>query len=272
MIIRRAARFASKIGLNEPFMAQIAAVVVENYGKAYPELGKNQATILDNLTREEKRFQKTVEAGIGHLDDLLQEIKKSGQAVLDGAKAFDLYATHGLPLELTRDVAREQNLDVDEAGFRQAMEDHKVQSGAGKAFGSMGGEDVEVYRNLFDDLKQRGMLDHGGVKYNPYEWLTLEEKVLAIVKDGEPVDSAVEGDEIAVILPKTGFYIESGGQVADNGTITAKDGSWKIEVQEARRPAAGVIVHTGKVIRGTVRVGEYAIAEVNHRRLAPECH
>ena len=266
MIIRRAARFASKIGLNEPFMAQIAAVVVENYGKAYPELSKNQATILDNLTREEKRFQKTVEVGFGHLDDLLQEIKKSGQTVLDGAKAFDLYATHGLPLELTRDVAREQNLDVDEAGFRQAMEDHKVQSGAGKAFGSMGGEDVEVYRNLFDDLKQRGMLDHGGVRYNPYEWLTLEEKVLAIVKDGEPVDSAVEGDEIAVILPKTGFYIESGGQVADNGTITAKDGSWKIEVQEARRPAAGVIVHTGKVIRGTVRVGEYAIAEVNHRR------
>ncbi|MEN6570477.1 MAG: alanine--tRNA ligase [Anaerolineaceae bacterium] len=266
MIIRRAARFASKIGLNDPFMAKVAEVVVENYGTAYPELEKNKATILENLTREEKRFQKTVEAGMGHLDDLLNEVKAAGQTVLDGAKAFDLYATHGLPVELTRDVAREQNLDVDEAGFRKAMEEHKINSGAGKAFGAMGGEDVDVYRHLFEDLKSEHKLDASGVKYNPYEWLTLEEKVLAIVKDGEVVDSAVEGDEIAVILPQTGFYIESGGQVADTGTITAKDGSWKVAVSEARRPAAGVIVHLGKVVKGTVRAGEDAVAEVDHER------
>jgi alanyl-tRNA synthetase len=266
MIIRRAARFATKVGLNEPFMAKVAEVVVENYGGAYPELLKNKTTILENITREERRFQKTVEAGMGHLDDLLSEVKSSGQTVLDGGKAFDLYATHGLPLELTRDVAKEQGLEVDEEGFHKAMDTHKVQSGAGRAFGSMGGEDVDVYRSLFEELKEKGQLDAEGVQYNPYEWLSIEENVLAIVKDGEAVDSALEGDEIAVILPRTGFYIESGGQVADTGIISARDGSWRIDVTQARRPAAGLIVHEGRVARGTVRAGDAAMAEVNHLR------
>jgi alanyl-tRNA synthetase len=107
MIIRRAARFGSKLGLNKPFLAKVAEKVIETYGEAYPEVLKNKQTILDNLTREEKRFQRTVDAGLARLEELLAEVKASGQKVLDGRKAFDLYATHGLPLELTRDVARE---------------------------------------------------------------------------------------------------------------------------------------------------------------------
>ena len=149
---------ASKLGLNEPFLAKIAEVVINQYGGAYPELVKNQKSILDNLTREEKRFQRTVEAGVGHLEELLEEIKAKGGKILDGDKAFELYATHGLPLELTRDIAREENLDVDEAGFKTAMENHKIQSGAGKAFGSMGGEQVETFRAVFDQLKKDGKL------------------------------------------------------------------------------------------------------------------
>ncbi len=266
MIIRRAARFASKIGLSDPFMAKVADVVVSNYGTAYPELMKNKATILDNLTREEKRFQKTVEAGIGHLDDLLAELKANHQTILDGAKAFDLYATHGLPLELTRDVAREQNLDVDESGFKKAMEEHKIQSGAGKAFGSQGGEDVEIYRTLFEDLKKRKLLDFEGVLYNPYDWLTLEEKCLAMVHEGEVVDSAAVGDDVDIVLPRTGFYIESGGQVGDTGWITAKDGSWEVAVSCIRRPAAGMIIHCGTVTRGTPHVGDEVIARVDADR------
>ncbi|PKN84835.1 MAG: alanine--tRNA ligase, partial [Chloroflexi bacterium HGW-Chloroflexi-7] len=117
MIIRRAARFGAKLGLTEPFLAKIAEVVINNYGEAYPELEKNRIAILDNLTREEKRFARTVEEGYGYLDELLNELKKTGGKVLDGNKAFELYATHGLPFELTRDVAQEQDLNVDEAGF-----------------------------------------------------------------------------------------------------------------------------------------------------------
>ncbi len=266
MIIRRAARFASKIGLNDPFMAKVAAVVVENYGQAYPELTKNQATILENLTREEKRFMKTVEAGIGHLEELLADMRASRETVLDGTKAFELYATHGLPLELTRDVAREQGLDVDVTGFQKAMAEHKIQSGAGKAFGAQGGEDVEIYRSVLEDLKNRNEIELAGVQYNPYEWLTLEEKCLAIIHDGEVVDSAAVGDEVDVILPKTGFYIEAGGQVGDTGWITDKDGSWEIAVSSVRRPAAGVIIHSGKVTRGTPRVNDEVILKVDHER------
>ena len=225
MIIRRAARFASKIGLPAPFMAQIAAVVIDQYGAAYPELVKNRQTILDNLTREEKRFQRTVEAGLGHLNDLLEEMKKSGEKVLDGGKAFDLYATHGLPLELTRDVAREVDLEVDEEGFTNAMKEHKLQSGAGKAFGSLGGEDVEVYRGTFERLVSSGQLPQSGVAYNPYEWLECEGKVLALFSEGDELDTALVGQPVEVILPATGFYIESGGQVSDSGRIVAADGS-----------------------------------------------
>lgn len=266
MIIRRAARFASKIGLKEPFMAKVASVVIDNYSGAYPELEKNRKTILENLTREENRFQKTVEAGMGHLEDLLTELRASGGNVLDGAKTFDLYATHGLPLELTRDVAKEEGLDVDEAGFKKAMEEHKIQSGAGKAFGSMGGEDVDLYRSVFEELKKQKEIAQTGVQYNPYEWPRTEGKVLAIIHDGEVVDSAAAGDEIDLIAPKTGFYIESGGQVGDTGSITASDGSWEVKINEVRRPAAGIIIHAGKVIKGTPRAGDEAVLSVDQSR------
>ena len=266
MIIRRGARFASKIGLNEPFMARVAAVVIDGYGAAYPELERNRQTILDNLTREEKRFQRTVEAGLGHLQELLDVLQKSGGKVLDGTQAFDLYATHGLPLELTRDVAREANLDVDEAGFKKAMEEHKIQSGAGKAFGLMGGDDVEVYRSVFEDLVKQGKINKTGVEYNPYEWLESEGKILALFSEGEPVDQALIGQPVEVILPRTGFYIESGGQVGDTGKITAKDGSWSISVDEVRRPATGVIIHIGTVEVGSPKSGDEALAQVNFSR------
>jgi len=104
------------------------------------------------------------------------------------------------------------------------------------------------------------------VEYNPYEWLTLEGSLLAIVHDGESVDSAVAGDEVDVIFPRTGFYIESGGQVADTGRITAKDGSWEIQVNQARRPAAGMIVHSGRVTYGAPRVKDDAILQVDAER------
>jgi alanyl-tRNA synthetase len=178
MIIRRAARFGSKIGLNEPFLSKIAEVVIENYGEAYPELKKNKAAILSSITREEERFQKTVEAGLSHLEDLLAEVNASNSKILDGKRAFDLYATHGLPLELTRDIAREMNLEVDEKGFREAMEEHRLASGGGKAFGPLGGEDVDIYRSVFENLVDDGSLTARGVAYDPYLkaicWLWLK--------------------------------------------------------------------------------------------------
>jgi alanyl-tRNA synthetase len=268
MIIRRAARFASKIGLNEPFLAKIARVVIDNYGGHYSELKTNEKTILDNITREEQRFARTVEAGIVQLEDMLAGLKKSGGRVLDGGKAFDLYATLGLPLEITRDIAREQGLEVDEPGFKKAMEEHRLSSGGGKAMGAMGGADVAVFSAVLADLQKAKKLGAGGVKYDPYGSLELKTNLLAIIRDGEPVDVAESGDTVEIILPETHFYIESGGQVSDSGLLTSEKGDWQVRVDGVRRPAAGIITHIGEVIQGSPKVGEDAVAQVDGARRA----
>ncbi|MBN1149196.1 MAG: alanine--tRNA ligase [Anaerolineales bacterium] len=267
MIIRRAARFGGKIGLQEPFLARVAEVVIDEYGAFYPELPRNRATILDNLTSEERRFQRTVEGGVAKLENLLVRMEASQEKVLEGEQAFDLYATYGLPLEITRDIAREQNLEVDEAGFRQAMEQHRLASGAGEAFGPLGGEDVEVYRQLLSDLQSKGALGPQGVAYDPYQRLEVEGPLLALVRAGQAVVEARQGDQVEVLLPETGFYVEAGGQVSDTGLIVGvEEPRWEIRVVEMRKPAAGIIVHVGEVQRGRPRVGDTAIAAVDAQR------
>lgn len=267
MIIRRAARFGSKIGLHEPFLARVAEVVIREYGQFFPELVKNRGTILSNLTREEERFQRTVESGLGELNELLEGLRRSGKEMLDGRRAFDLYATHGLPLELTRDVAQEQGLQVDEAGFVAAMEEHRVASGAGKAFGPLGGEDVDVYRALLDALQATGQLSPGGVTYDPYQGYETEGDLLAVVSNGEVVSEAQEGDRVELILPATSFYVEAGGQVSDTGVIVSvSEPRWEVQVEDVRRPAAGVIAHMGRVVKGSPKAGDRAIAAVDIQR------
>lgn len=264
MIIRRAARFGSKLGLTEPFLARVAEAVIVQYGGFYPELEKNQAAIFDNLTREEVRFARTVEAGTAHLENLLSGLRSANQHILDGHKAFDLYATYGLPFEISRDIAREQGLDVDEAGFNAAKEEHAKASGGGKAMGKLGGEDAEFFAGILKDLQSAGKLAAGGVEYDPYTSLKVEGDVLALIVNGESVASASLDDQVEVILPKTGFYIEAGGQVNDTGFIRGAD--WEIEVTGMRRASAGVLVHMGEVIAGHPKVGDNATAEVNVAR------
>lgn len=274
MIIRRAARFASKIGLNEPFLAKVVAPVVEAYGSFYPELVQHKQSIIDSLTREEIRFARTVESGTAYLQGMLDELKRDGKNVLDGRKAFDLYATYGLPLEISRDIAREQSMDVEEAGFRAAREEHSKASGGGKAMGSMGSTDTEFFATIFKDLQAKGKLADA-VEYDPYTSPQSTGEILALVVNGQCVNEAQFGDKVEVILPKTGFYIESGGQMGDTGIIrrlptaggSAKDeAGWEIEVSEVRRPASGLISHIGEVISGKPKLGDKAIAEVEPSR------
>ncbi len=275
MIVRRAARFGSKLGLTEPFLAKVAEAVIEQYGDFYPELKKAQPAIMDNLTREEIRFARTVEAGTNHLQNLLSELQSSNSLLLDGHKAFDLYATYGLPFEISRDIAREQGLDVDEAGFNDAKERHAKASGGGKAMGKLGGEDAEFFAGILKDLQAKGKLGKDGVEYDPYNGADISRfsnlEVLALVVNGQLVNSAELDDQVEVILPKTGFYIEAGGQVDDTGYIRSvgagssrpDSAGWEIEVTGMRRASAGVIVHIGTVISGQPKVGDKATAEVD---------
>jgi len=267
MIIRRAARFGTKLGLNEPFLAKVAQAFIDIYGDFYTELRDAQPAILDNLTREEIRFARTVEAGTAQLENLLSSLRTSKQTVLDGHKAFDLYATYGLPFEISRDIAREQGLDVDEKGFNEAKEEH-AKASTSKRFKSKMGEDAEFFAGILKDLQAKGKLGKDGVEYDPYHGTEIDRytdlEVLALVVNGESVQSASLDDQVQVVLPKTGFYIEAGGQVDDTGFIRGSD--WEIEVVGMRRASAGVIVHVGEVISGQPKVGDKAMAEVNATR------
>lgn len=264
MIIRRAARFGTKLDLHGPFLALVAEEVIHIYGEAYPELIKNKKTILDNLTREELRFKKTLETGLSYLGDLM----KANQATktISGEAAFELYATHGLPFEITRDIADEEGFSVDEQGYLQAMEQHRVESGAGKEFGPLGGEDAEKYASFMEQIVSAGKLDKNGVAYNPYDRTPMQQPILALISNEELVDSLTEGNEVEVVLGKTNFYIQSGGQVSDTGKITALDGTWQIRVDDVRKPTTGLIVHTGIVLKGTPKVGEMAFTSVDLKR------
>jgi alanyl-tRNA synthetase len=266
MIIRRAYRFGSKIGLNEPFLGKVAEKVIENYGDFYPELKRNRKSILISITREEEQFQRTLDRATTHLEFLLDELIKSGKKMLPGEKAADLYTTYGMPFEITRDIAKERNLDVDETVFRSAMKDHSLASGAGKAIGELGGEDVEVYRQLFQNLVNQDLLSEQGVEYDPYNRLEVSGQVLALIKEEKPIKQAMPDDEIEILLPETCFYVESGGQVSDMGTIQSMDDSWKVSISDMRKPAAGLIVHVGKVEYGEPKAGDNAIATVDMQR------
>jgi len=264
MIIRRAARFGTKIGLHEPFLAKVADAFIEQYGTFYPELEKHSRAIRDSLTREEIRFARTIESGEAALINYLDELQAQGKNVIEGDKAFELYATYGLPFEITRDIALERQSSTDEVGFRVAMDEHRIASGAGKAMGALGGEDAEFFSGIAKDLQANGKLPPQGVFYDPYQDLTVSGEILALVVEGQSVRDAQFGDPVEVVIPRTGFYLESGGQVSDNGYIKGQD--WEIEVTEVRRPAPGLILHMGEVISGRPKVGDKAIAEVNGSR------
>jgi alanyl-tRNA synthetase len=266
MIIRRASRFGSKLNLNEPFLGKIADKVIDQYGQAYPELIKNKITIIDNLTREEERFSATVESGLAHLDDAIGELKSKGKTQLDGKLAFALYATHGLPLEITRDVLREKNLEVDQKSFFDAMDEHRINSGMGKEFGPQGGEDAEFYGNLGEELKRASLLSKNGVEYDPYTLSSTNSEIVSLIHDQESIQHISEGQEAGVILTKTGFYIESGGQVSDIGVISSDNGKNIFEVKEIRKPAPGIIIHFGKVKKGEFNSKDQVLAEVDQKR------
>jgi len=235
MIIRRAARFARKLGLTEPFMAHVAAKVIEIYAEAYPEVKQSENLIFDTLTREEQRFAETLDTGFAELNRLMAAMRAEGQTVLDGKTAFNLYATLGFPLEITRDILTEEGFSVDEAGFYQSMEEHRIASGAGKAFGTMGTKNVENYQLVLQELVNAGKLGPQGVAYNPYDRYEVVSPLLAILEDSQPVQQAQSGDNVELLLADTCFYLESGGQVADSGVITSDPpGRWEVAVDEVR--------------------------------------
>jgi len=271
MILRRAARFGRKLGFTGPFLAEVAKVVIETMGPHFPELTSRRQFILTTITQEEERFLRTLDLGLARLDEVLSELEAKGERSVPGDAAFRLYDTFGLPLEITRDVAGERGLSVDEAGYQAALEEQRRRTRRKGTFEAPDEETLARYRKVMTDLQDRGVLGEEGVQHDPYSVTELETTVAAILRHGEPVVSAKEGDQVEVVLPTTCFYVESGGQVSDRGFIAAyppgeDEPVWEVEVQDMRQPIPGLIVHVGVVKQGRPRVGDTAWAVVDYER------
>src|SRR5262249_45081845 len=214
-----AARFGRRIGFSQPFLADVADTVIETMSGHYKELAERRDVIRKSITQEEVRFGRTLEHGLAQLDEMLAKLKIGGQ--LSGEDAFFLKGSLGLPFEVTRDVAQEKGYTVDQTGYEAAEKQHSVASGGGKAMGVASAPD-EVYVQLLNDLKQQKKLPPSGVTYDPYSGMNRQAKLLALLVDGQPVESAAVGDRVEVVLDNTPFYVEAGGQVSDTGTITGE--------------------------------------------------
>lgn len=262
LVIRRAARFGAKIGLHEPFLGKVADAVIDTMGHYYTELQDRADAIKKTITREEERFRRTMDIGLTELDAMLAELPTGG--TLDGEKAFYLKATLGLPIQVTKDIAEERGYHVDMSGFATAEQEHATISGGGLAMGEM--DMAEEYNALLNQLKADKLLPSDGVEYLPYGDTTLSAKVVALTQNGHPITQLGVGDKVEVVLNRTPFYVEAGGQVSDTGTIRAEN--WEIEVEDTRRPVGGLIIHIGEVVQGAPKVGDDVLAVVDAQRRA----
>ena len=240
-IIRRAVRHGYKLGQSKPFFHKLVADLVKEMGDAYPELKEKQAQIEEALRNEESRFAQTLETGMALLENALTK----GSKKLDGEIIFKLYDTYGFPYDLTADICRERNIELDEAGFNREMEAQRARARAAQSF------------------KANAQLPYDGqdTEFKGYSERQTESKVLALYKDGEQVNELNEGDEGAIVIDFTPFYAESGGQVGDVGYIFA--GENRFEVRDTQKIKAAVFGQFGVQTSGRLKVGDSVTAKVD---------
>ncbi|MDU6411739.1 MAG: alanine--tRNA ligase [Yersiniaceae bacterium] len=244
-IIRRASRHGNVVGATETFFYKLVAPLIAVMGPAAEELQRQQALVEQVLKTEEEQFARTLERGLALLDDVLANLKGD---TLDGETAFRLYDTYGFPLDLTADVCRERNLKVDEAGFNQAMEQQRRRARESSGFGA-------DYNSLI-------RVD-GSTQFLGYDQLALPAKVVALYRDGQPVDSINAGENAVVVLDETPFYAESGGQVGDKGQLRTAAAQFDVIDTQKYGQAIG---HQGVLSQGTLRINEGVDAQVDVAR------
>ena len=242
-IMRRAMRHTSLLGAQEPLMWKLVPALIAEMGAAYPELGRGEALITETLRLEETKFRKTLNRGLDLLETASADLSEGDQ--LDGDVAFKLYDTYGFPLDLTEDALRRRGITVDTDGYDAAMEKQKEEARASWQ-GSGSAADDAIWFKLREE--------HGATDFLGYDTEQSEGAVLAIVRDGDVVETAQKGDAISVVLNQTPFYGESGGQMGDTGTMS--DGDNVLRITDTQKKADGLFVHSGTVESGSVKVGD----------------
>ena len=258
-VMRRAIRHGHRLGITRPFLHEVAAKVVETMGDQYPELRERRDLIASVTEQEEVRFRQTIDRGLKILDEEIASMKTRGSSTVNGDVAFKLYDTYGFPLDLTEVIARERDLTVDAAGYEKALDEQRARS-EGSKVGEAAIEDV--WRKALD------LVPNGACVFTGYQREEGEAKVAALVKGARLASHLAEGDEGSVVVDTTPFYGEAGGQVGDHGTIKigTGDGAFLFEVTDTQKPVTGLIVHTGRVVSGTAKVGDTVALEVDHER------
>ncbi|GAB2795556.1 alanine--tRNA ligase [Streptomyces daliensis] len=256
-IMRRAIRNMRILGASGPTVAELTDTVIKAMGPQYPELVEDRKRVETVALAEEAAFLKTLKAGTNILDTAVSETKAGGSGVLPGDKAFLLHDTWGFPIDLTLEMAAEQGLSVDEAGFRRLMKEQRERAKADAKAKKQGHVDLSAYRAIADSS---GVTDFTG-----YTQTEGEADIVGLLVDGAPSPAAREGDDVEVVLDRTPFYAEGGGQLADTGRIKLGNGA-VIEVRDVQQPVPGVTVHKGAVQVGEVTVGASAYAQIDGDR------
>jgi alanyl-tRNA synthetase len=251
-LLRRAARHGRLLGIKRTFLAEVADTAIKCSGNAYPNLKEKEDYIKKVISLEEERFYATIDQGMVILEGYMNETRAKGVDTLTGEMVFKLHDTFGFPLDLTREIASENNLNIDEAGFHNEMKIQKDK--AREAHRSKAGSawEKDLFANTDKSVK---------TKFVGYSENTCEGSVLFIVRDDELSENAQQDDDITLVLDTTPFYAESGGQTGDTGTISNKN--FKMEVSECRKTVDGKYLHIGKVLSGSVQVGDKVTASID---------
>ena len=253
-LLRRAARHGKLLGVNDPFLYRVCDTVIEVNATAYPDLVEKQSYITKVIRVEEENFAKTIDSGLKIFSDMLAQHKAKGETVFSGEDAFKLYDTYGFPIDLTSEMAQDEGLTVDEAGFRAFMEEQKVRARkAREALGDLGWAGIEFGKELPE------------TEFVGYDHNTIDDaKVLAMVVENVQAEEMMSGVEGIVVLDRTPFYAEMGGQVGDHGTITL--GETVFTVHDVQKNKGGKYMHYGKLTGGVLKVGDTVTAAIDVER------
>ena len=256
-MMRRTIRNMRLLGSMDPIMSDLTVAAINAMGPQYPELVSDKNRILSVSVSEEESFLQTLKSGTQIFDLASVALKKSKATVLPGDEVFKLHDTYGFPFDLTLEMAREEGLEVDEDGFRRLMKEQKDRAKADSKAKKSGHTDVSVYKTIADKS--------GKSEFVGYAQQSSESTLIGIVVDGVGVASAAEGEDVEIVLNRTPFYAEGGGQLADGGRITLSNGA-VIEIEDVQSPVPGLSVHRGRIIKGSVEVGADALAEIDIER------
>ncbi|MGW6200169.1 alanine--tRNA ligase [Kribbella sp. NPDC055110] len=259
-LLRRAIRSMRLLGYEDPSLVELLPVSLEQMKKSYPELVPDFGRISQVAYAEEEAFRRTLTAGTTIFDVAVRDTKAGGAHQLEGAKAFQLHDTYGFPIDLTVEMAAEQGLNVDTEGFRALMKEQRERAKADARAKKAGHADTSGYR----ELREKGVTEFTG-----YQELSSDSQVRGLLREGAVAPFAEQGETVEVVLEKTPFYAESGGQIADEGLIVG-DGL-KLKVLDVQRPVKGLIVHKVEVLEGVLRPGEDVHAAVDHEWRVSAC-